>query len=58
MVLIAHWREPTFIVSKVMLNIVAGLFVGFTFFKSKDTLQGTQDKLFVCFPDSFSTCLL
>lgn len=33
--------------AKIALNIVAGLFIGFTFFKAKDTLQGTQDKLFV-----------
>ena len=33
--------------AKVALNVVAGLLVGFTFFKSKDSLQGTQDKLFV-----------
>ena len=42
----------------IVLAIVAGLFIGFTFFKSKDTLQGTQDKLFVCFLAYFLTCLL
>ncbi|THH00264.1 hypothetical protein EW026_g2253 [Hermanssonia centrifuga] len=45
----AHWRDPTFVMSKIALNIVAGLFIGFTFFKSKDTLQGTQNKLFSIF---------
>ena len=44
---LAHWRNPTFLMSKIALNIAAGLFIGFTFFKSKDTLQGTQNKLFV-----------
>jgi len=32
-----------------MLNIVAGLFIGFTFWKSRDSLQGTQNKMFAIF---------
>lgn len=43
----AHWRDPTYIVSKIALNIVAGLFIGFTFWQAKDSMQGTQNKLFV-----------
>ena len=43
----AYWRNPAYIFSKLVLNIVGGLFIGFTFFKAKDTQQGTQDKLFV-----------
>jgi len=43
----AYWRNPAYILSKLVLNIVGGLFIGFTFFKAKDTQQGTQDKLFV-----------
>ena len=42
-----HWRDPSFIMAKMALNIFAGLFIGFTFFKAKDSLQGTQNKLFV-----------
>lgn len=42
-----HWRNPTFLLAKMALNIGAGLLIGFTFFKSKDTIQGTQNKLFV-----------
>jgi len=30
-------------------NIASGLFIGFTFFKAKDTLQGTHNKLFALF---------
>lgn len=45
----AHWRDPTYLLAKLALNIIAGLFIGFTFFKSKDTLQGSQDKLFAIF---------
>ena len=43
----AHWRDPTYLFAKIALNIVAGLFIGFTFFKAKDSLQGSQNKLFV-----------
>ncbi|PFH49073.1 hypothetical protein AMATHDRAFT_148472 [Amanita thiersii Skay4041] len=45
----AHWRNPTYITAKLILNIVGGLFIGFTFFKAKDTQQGTQNKLFAVF---------
>lgn len=43
----SHWRDPTYLIAKIALNIVAGLFIGFTFFKAKDSIQGTQNKLFV-----------
>ncbi|KAG1855629.1 ABC-2 type transporter-domain-containing protein [Suillus subalutaceus] len=46
---LAYWRNPTYIIAKIILNIVCGLLVGFTFFNSKDTLQGTQNKLFSIF---------
>jgi len=29
------------------INSIASLMIGFTFFKAKDTIQGTQNKLFV-----------
>ncbi|EPQ50781.1 pleiotropic drug resistance ABC transporter [Gloeophyllum trabeum ATCC 11539] len=45
----AHWRDPVYLMAKIMLNILSGLFIGFTFFKSKDTIQGTQNKLFAIF---------
>lgn len=44
----AHWRDPTYLMAKLVLNSVGGLFLGFTFFNSKDSQQGTQNKLFVC----------
>jgi hypothetical protein len=43
----AHWRDPTYVLSKLSLSLISGLYIGFTFFKSKDSQQGTQDKLFV-----------
>ena len=34
--------------AKLMLNIVGGLLIGFTFFKRSNSLEGTQNKnLFV-----------
>ena len=45
----AHWRDPTYITAKVALNIASGLLIGFTFFKAKTTIQGTQNHLFVSF---------
>ncbi|KAG2073832.1 hypothetical protein BDR04DRAFT_1178890 [Suillus decipiens] len=46
---LAYWRNPTYLMAKIILNIVGGLLIGFTFFKSKDTLQGMQNKLFSIF---------
>lgn len=44
---LAYWRDPTYLMSKISLNVIGGLFIGFTFFKSKNTIQDTQNKLFV-----------
>ncbi|THH28859.1 hypothetical protein EUX98_g5325 [Antrodiella citrinella] len=45
----SHWRDPTYLAAKLALNIVAGLLIGFTFWKSKDSLQGVQNKLFAIY---------
>ena len=45
----AIWRDPTYVTAKLVLNICAGLFIGFTFWKSPSTLQGIQNKLFSIF---------
>ncbi|KIY47084.1 pleiotropic drug resistance ABC transporter [Fistulina hepatica ATCC 64428] len=44
-----HYRNPVYLRSKYMLNIIGGLFIGFTFFKATDSQQGTQNKLFSMF---------
>ncbi|KAF7984807.1 hypothetical protein HWV62_11820 [Athelia sp. TMB] len=46
---LAFWRNPTYLMAKLVLNISGGLLIGFTFFKAKDTVQGTQNKLFAIF---------
>jgi ATP-binding cassette subfamily G (WHITE) protein 2 (SNQ2) len=43
----AHWRNPNYLMAKLVLNAFGGLFIGFTFFKSSNSQQGTQNKLFV-----------
>ena len=45
----AIWRDPTYVMAKLFLNIVAGLFIGFTFWKSPSTMQGVQNRLFSIF---------
>ena len=45
----AIWRDPTYVTAKFVLNIAAGLFIGFTFWKSPSTMQGAQNKLFSIF---------
>ena len=43
----AYWRSPAYVSSKLILNAATGLFTGLTFYHAKDSLQGTQNKLFV-----------
>ncbi|TFK72093.1 pleiotropic drug resistance ABC transporter [Pluteus cervinus] len=45
----SYWRDPTYLMAKLSLNAMGGLFVGLTFFRSEDTQQGTQDKVFAIF---------
>ncbi|RDX52640.1 pleiotropic drug resistance ABC transporter [Lentinus brumalis] len=45
----AHWRDPTYLIAKIALNAASGLLIGFTFFKAKTTIQGTQNHLFAIF---------
>lgn len=47
--LLWHWRSPVYIRGKILLNLVAGLFVGFTFFQQNNSAQGLQNKLFATF---------
>ncbi|GAA5967234.1 hypothetical protein JCM3765_001744 [Sporobolomyces pararoseus] len=42
-------RDATYVVSKFMLNIFAGLFIGFSFWKSPADVSGLQNRLFAVF---------
>jgi hypothetical protein len=44
---IQYWRTPSYIYSKLTLVGVCSLFIGFTFYKAHNTLQGLQNQL-VC----------
>ncbi|CAK7216309.1 hypothetical protein SCUCBS95973_002769 [Sporothrix curviconia] len=44
-----YWRMPEYIFAKLSLGILAGLFVGFSFFQAKATLAGMQDVIFSVF---------
>ncbi|KAH9077823.1 ABC-2 type transporter-domain-containing protein [Lactarius deliciosus] len=47
--IIRHWRDPTYVMAKIALNLVGALLIGFTFFQAKDSIQGTQNKIFSIF---------
>lgn len=54
----SYWRNPTYLMAKFALSIACGLLIGFTFFHTSDSLQGTQTKLFVCGITRSTTWLL
>ncbi|CAK7222908.1 hypothetical protein SEUCBS140593_005061 [Sporothrix eucalyptigena] len=44
-----YWRMPEYIFAKLSLGILAGLFIGFSFFQAKGSLAGMQDVIFSVF---------
>lgn len=44
-----YWRTPVYIYSKAALCIVTGLYVGFTFFHAKNSIQGLTNQMFSIF---------
>ncbi|KAK1143727.1 hypothetical protein N8T08_006128 [Aspergillus melleus] len=44
-----YWRMPEYIISKWGLAIMAGLFIGFSFYDAKQSLQGMQVLIFSLF---------
>lgn len=45
----AFWRNPEYVMSKIFLMTMSGLFIGFTFFGLKHTLTGLQNGMFCSF---------
>lgn len=43
------WRSPDYVLSKIALQVVGGLFIGFTFWKVDHSLGGMQDAMFAAF---------
>jgi ABC-type multidrug transport system permease subunit len=44
-----YWRMPSYIISKWGLGIAAGLFIGFSFYQAKTSLQGMQTIIYSVF---------
>ncbi|KAL8834803.1 MAG: hypothetical protein Q9170_003599, partial [Blastenia crenularia] len=44
-----YWRTPSYLYSKVALCLFSALFIGFSFWKTPNSLQGLQDQLFAIF---------
>ncbi|KAJ7128069.1 ABC-2 type transporter-domain-containing protein [Mycena filopes] len=44
-----YWRTPSYIYSKLALIGICSLFIGFTFYKAHNDLQGLQNQLFSIF---------
>ena len=50
-----HYRDANYLFAKLILNVFSGLFIGFSFFKKENSIQGLQNKLFV---SPASCCLI
>lgn len=44
-----YWRMPSYVISKWGLGIAAGLFIGFSFYQAKTSLQGMQTIIYSVF---------
>ncbi|KAI5478092.1 putative ABC transporter [Pseudohyphozyma bogoriensis] len=44
-----YWRTPSYIYSKFSLVIFSSLFIGFTFFRATNSIQGLQNQMFAIF---------
>ena len=46
---LTFWRKPEYVMAKIFLMTMSGLFIGFTFFGLKHTLTGLQNGMFCAF---------
>lgn len=46
---LVFWRNPEYVMAKLMLMMINGLFIGFTFFGLKHSLTGMQNGMFCAF---------
>lgn len=44
-----YWRTPSYVLAKIALGLVAGLFIGFSFFRADNSVQGMQNVVFSVF---------
>ncbi|PGH02182.1 hypothetical protein AJ80_08905 [Polytolypa hystricis UAMH7299] len=53
-----YWRTPSYIYSKALLAVGSSLFIGFSFFRSENSMQGLQNQMFGVFMFLFVTIQL
>ena len=44
-----YWRAPSYVMAKLALNVISGLFIGFTFWDIKFSIAGVQNSMFAIF---------
>ncbi|PYI12315.1 hypothetical protein BO78DRAFT_465515 [Aspergillus sclerotiicarbonarius CBS 121057] len=44
-----YWRSPLYTASRIVLNICAALFIGFSFYKPGSSIRGLQETIFSAF---------
>ncbi|RAL01133.1 uncharacterized protein BO80DRAFT_381860 [Aspergillus ibericus CBS 121593] len=44
-----YWRSPLYTASRIVLNICAALFIGFSFYKPGSSIRGNQETIFSAF---------
>lgn len=44
-----YWRTPSYIYAKTTLCVMSSIFIGFSFFKAKNSIQGLQNQMFAIF---------
>ncbi|KAL5521040.1 hypothetical protein ACEPAG_8962 [Sanghuangporus baumii] len=46
---VAYWRSPEYLLAKLVINLLSGIFIGFAFYQSDNSLHGLQRKVFAAF---------
>lgn len=44
-----HYRNSEYLFAKLILNVAGGFFIGLSFFKNQESMQGLQNRIFVSF---------
>lgn len=45
-IFVQHWRDPSYLYSKLFVAIIIGIFNGFTFWRLGYSVQDMQDRMF------------
>ncbi|KAH9480206.1 Brefeldin A resistance protein [Psilocybe cubensis] len=44
-----HYRNSEYLFAKLILNVAGGFFIGLSFFKNQDSMQGVQNRIFAVY---------